>query len=87
MNGSMSWRCPVCATPIQHNESEATPRHGTRYRCHVCRLELQLNVSTDDLDVIPIEEPPAEAPKVDRRRWERRKTLRGGRRATDPKSH
>jgi predicted SprT family Zn-dependent metalloprotease len=51
---AMPWRCPACQQPIQHNETEATPRSGAVYRCHVCRLELVLDATTERLIVRPI---------------------------------
>ena len=45
----MPWRCPACATPIRHSESEERPRLGVLYRCHLCRIELVLDVRTDRL--------------------------------------
>ena len=37
----MPWRCPACSNIIRHNDSERTPRAGTRYRCHLCRVGLE----------------------------------------------
>jgi len=51
----MPWRCPACRTPIRHKPFEDIPRVGVDYRCHVCRLELELNANTDRLDVTPAE--------------------------------
>ncbi len=38
----------------QHSEHESRPRSGVRYRCHVCRLELVLNLETDTLAVVSV---------------------------------
>ena len=51
----MPWRCPACQSEIRHNDIEAKPRFGQRYRCHICRLELILDPDTDKLTVTPIE--------------------------------
>jgi len=45
----MPWRCPACETPIRHSETEERPRLGVLYRCHLCRIELVLDVRTDRL--------------------------------------
>jgi hypothetical protein len=45
----MPWRCPACETPIRHSEHEERPRTGVLYRCHLCRIELVLDVRTDRL--------------------------------------
>ena len=47
----MPWRCPACETPIRHSETEERPRIGVLYRCHLCRIELVLDVRTDRLTV------------------------------------
>jgi hypothetical protein len=50
----MPWRCPACQIPINHSDSEHQPRLGQRYRCHVCRLELVVDVITSKLTVAPL---------------------------------
>ena len=47
----MPWKCPACQTQIRHGEHEERPRADTLYRCHICRLELMLDTSTDRLTV------------------------------------
>ena len=49
----MPWRCPACQTHIRHSETEATPRAGVIYRCHICRLELVVDNDTQKLRVRP----------------------------------
>jgi DNA-directed RNA polymerase subunit RPC12/RpoP len=49
----MSWRCPACQTRIRHSETEAAPRPGVIYRCHICRLELVVDDQTQKLTVRP----------------------------------
>ena len=49
----MPWRCPACQTHIRHSETEATPRIGVIYRCHICRLELVVDDETQKLTVRP----------------------------------
>jgi hypothetical protein len=39
--------------PIRHSESEDRPRAGSRYRCHLCRIELVLDVKTNRLAAVP----------------------------------
>jgi len=51
----MPWRCPACQSPINHSPIEAQPRAGVRYRCHICRLELELDTDTNELDVAPFD--------------------------------
>ena len=51
----MPWRCPACEIPIEHSALEPAPRVGVAYRCHVCRLELQLNPRTGRLAVPPFD--------------------------------
>jgi len=41
---------------IRHSESEPTPRAGTRYRCHICRLELVLDAAGRKLTVPPFDD-------------------------------
>jgi rubredoxin len=50
----MPWRCPACHLPIRHSDVEEAPRPGTRYRCHICRLELVVDPETGRLTVAPI---------------------------------
>jgi predicted SprT family Zn-dependent metalloprotease len=45
----MPWRCPACHTQIRHNEREERPRPRTVYRCHICRIELVLDPTTEKL--------------------------------------
>ena len=47
------WRCPACRVAITHNELEDRPRPGASYRCHICLLELTLDMTTDTLMVVP----------------------------------
>jgi len=35
------WTCPSCRHPITHGDT--TPRSDVRYRCHVCRVDLEFN--------------------------------------------
>ena len=62
----MPWKCPACGIQIRRSETEMMPRVGVIYRCHVCRLELTLNVKGDKLTVAPL---PAET--ADKKRSER----------------
>jgi hypothetical protein len=59
----MPWRCPACATQIRHSPIEEMPRPGHRYRCHICRLELVIDQSTNKLTIAPFDEPGAPSPK------------------------
>jgi len=52
----MPWKCPVCSTPIRHNEVEPAPRTHTSYRCHICRLELIVDETGDKLVVAPLKD-------------------------------
>jgi hypothetical protein len=51
----MTWRCPACSTQIQHGANELELRPGVLYRCHVCRLELVLDLKTNRLMVPPMD--------------------------------
>jgi len=51
----MPWHCPACQTIINYTRGEQTPRYGDRYRCHVCRLELQLDPVTQKLTLAPLD--------------------------------
>lgn len=51
----MQWRCPACQTAIKHNPADQGPQPGRRYRCHICRLELALDETTNRLDVPPLD--------------------------------
>jgi len=55
----MPWTCPACRLPISHSETEALPRRGITYRCHVCRLELVLRPPDGPLVLAPLR--PGEA--------------------------
>ena len=55
----MPWRCPACHIAIRHSETEDRPRPGVLYRCHVCRLELKLDPTTDRLTVMPLPDDQA----------------------------
>jgi hypothetical protein len=50
----MPWHCPACQTVVLHNELEDRPSAGVRYRCHVCRLELAVDIGTGRLTVAPM---------------------------------
>ncbi len=50
----MPWTCPACRLPISHTETEARPRYGVTYRCHVCRLELVVERSNGRLALAPL---------------------------------
>ena len=51
----MPWHCPACQTIINYTRGEETPRYGERYRCNVCRLELQLDAVTKKLTLAPLD--------------------------------
>jgi hypothetical protein len=44
----MPWRCPACQAIIIHGDFPH-PNPASRYRCHVCRLELQYSAMTSRL--------------------------------------
>jgi hypothetical protein len=50
----MPWKCPACSTQIQHSDLEPKPLLHTRYRCHVCRLELIVDPQRQKLIVVPL---------------------------------
>jgi hypothetical protein len=50
----MPWRCPACQTQIRHSDAEDRPRPHALYRCHICRLELQLDERTNKLALRPV---------------------------------
>jgi hypothetical protein len=52
----MPWKCPACQTEIAHDGE--TPHVGRVYRCHVCRLELTVDVESNKLKLAPL--PAAE---------------------------
>ena len=54
MRGTMLWQCPACQTVITHGSHEDRPRLDSIYRCHVCRLELTLDASTNKLMLAPL---------------------------------
>jgi hypothetical protein len=49
---AMPWKCPACQTQIAHNGD--APEHKRVYRCHVCRLELTLDETTQKLTLAPL---------------------------------
>jgi uncharacterized protein (DUF983 family) len=59
----MRFMCPACGSTIRHSEFEERPRIGVRYRCNVCRLDLQMNRAADKLVVVPIGEDEGEKRK------------------------
>jgi hypothetical protein len=50
----MPWTCPACQLQIRHSDLEPLPRPGAVYRCHVCRLELVVDRTTQKLTAAPI---------------------------------
>jgi len=52
----MPWTCPACGMAIRHSDAEPMPRPGTRYRCHICRLELVLDAAGRKLTVRPFDD-------------------------------
>ena len=58
----MAWRCPACGEQIRTSAAEEMPRPGFRYRCHICRLELELDPRTRKLTAARLEEEPASSP-------------------------
>jgi hypothetical protein len=64
----MVWTCPACSLAISHHDSDPAPRPGVVYRCHVCRLELVLDVKAEKLTLAPLRElaPDHEPRKQDR---------------------
>ena len=51
----MPWHCPACQTIINYTRGDEAPRSGERYRCHVCRLELQLDPVMKKLTLAPLD--------------------------------
>ena len=47
-----SWKCPACQTQIRHDGER--PEGNRVYRCHVCRLELVLEESTQTMTLAPL---------------------------------
>jgi hypothetical protein len=52
----MPWTCPACSLAIKHSDQDANPRPGVVYRCHICRLELVLDKSSNKLVLAPLRE-------------------------------
>jgi DNA-directed RNA polymerase subunit RPC12/RpoP len=48
----MQWKCPACQTEIRHDGE--MPQVGRVYRCHVCHLELTLDVERNKLTLAPL---------------------------------
>ncbi len=65
----MPWTCPACRLAIRHSEHDDTPRTGVIYRCHVCRLELVVDIIEGKMTLAPFrssaEDPPLESPPPD----------------------
>lgn len=51
----MPWRCPACRTEITHNPLDRRPPKDEQFRCHVCRLTLELDPEIDKLVIAPLE--------------------------------
>jgi hypothetical protein len=52
----MPWTCPACSLAIRHTEQDDRPRPNVVYRCHICRLELILDPSSNKLVLAPMRE-------------------------------
>jgi rubredoxin len=58
----MPWKCPACQTTLRHGTEILRPE--AIYRCHVCRLELVVDLGTDTLVLAPFPTPePIPPPK------------------------
>jgi len=51
----MFWCCPACRSEIRHNLADVLPAPHTRYRCHVCRLDLRFDPVTEQMEVAPFD--------------------------------
>jgi len=56
----MAWKCPACETAIRHDGDAPDPRR--LYRCHVCRLELMLDATTNRMGLPPLADASNEPP-------------------------
>jgi hypothetical protein len=63
MPSLMPWRCPACGIEIHHSPVEEMPRPGHHYRCHVCRLELVIDVRTDRLTALTLDDGDTPSPE------------------------
>jgi len=58
----MPWKCPACETQIRHDGD--VPQANRVYRCHVCRLELTFDATSNRMAVPPLPDtskiPPAD---------------------------
>ena len=65
----MPWTCPACRLAIRHSEHDDTPRTGVIYRCHVCRLELVVDITEGKMTLAPFrpstEDHPVESRRAD----------------------
>lgn len=61
----MPWRCPACQTVIAHESANTMPSPNIVYRCHVCRLELVVDLSTNKLALAPLD--PRDRPESDKK--------------------
>lgn len=52
----MPWKCPACQIQIRHEG--VSPEPARVYRCHVCRLELVLDLNTQKLTVASLPGEP-----------------------------
>jgi DNA-directed RNA polymerase subunit RPC12/RpoP len=46
------WRCPACGNHIVHETRDPAPTAGARYRCHICRIDLEYRISIGKLVVV-----------------------------------
>jgi hypothetical protein len=53
----LSWRCPACQAPLQHDGDMSLS--DQIYRCHACRLDLVLDARIGGLAPARSQEPPA----------------------------
>jgi len=54
----MPWKCPACGTNVKSDADGDKPRVGVVYRCHVCRLELTVDVKNGVLVLVPLDRTP-----------------------------
>ncbi len=52
----MPWKCPACQEQIIHTPFEDIPRLGVRYRCHICRMELEFDREKGRLQPVPLQD-------------------------------
>jgi hypothetical protein len=54
LRSALPWTCPACQNAIRLAAAEPMPRRGITYRCHICRLELVIDLEATRMTLAPM---------------------------------